>query len=180
MGKPWAIIYLLSSVALSAVIVAWAWAQWKRPQDPQRQELKIAAISLVVLLGTAIFGPFFHKDYLPIIALAGYALVSFYALKWLFAETLQAKRLAAYSLLVALGGGLALSWSIRTAGLVYYLRHVSYSYQFEWAFGIDFLARPETFGAADHAAHHRAPAAAKPLAAAQSPVPRLSQAGRRT
>ena len=144
-GVPWALLYLTSSLALSALIVVWAWRTATHPGESQRQQLKVAVIFLVVLLGSAMFGPFSRKDYLPIMALAGYALVSFYALRWLFAETLQMKRLAAYSVLVALAAGLALAWSVRAAGLVYYLRQVTFAYQYEWAFGIDVLARTNEF-----------------------------------
>jgi hypothetical protein len=145
MGRPWAIVYLLSSVLLSALIVAWAWCTRKRFQDSHSQEHKVAAIFVMLLLGSAMFGPFARKDYLPIMALAGYAVVAFYALRWFFAKTLAVKRLAAYSVLLALGAGLSLSWSIRAAGLVYYLRQVAFTYQVEWMFGLDMLARTDEF-----------------------------------
>jgi hypothetical protein len=74
--------------------------------------------------------------------------VSFYALKWCFAATLQVKRLATFSLLAALAAFLAASWSIRTAGLGYYLRELSFAYQREWAFSIDRLARTNEFSPA--------------------------------
>jgi hypothetical protein len=146
-GKPWAVLYSISSVLLSALIVAWAWSTSKRPEDSHRQERKVAAICLVLLLGSAMFGPFSRKDYVAIMALGGYAVVSFYALKWFFAETLQVKRLAVYAVLLALSAGLALSWSIRAAGLVYYLRHVSFTYQYEWAFAVDLLGKTHQFSA---------------------------------
>jgi hypothetical protein len=148
MGKPWALLYLTSSLLLTGLIAAWAWATAKRTDETARQELKILAIFVVVLLGSAMFGPFSRKDYIPVMALAGYALVSFYALKWFFAETLQAKRPATYAVLAVLAAGLAVSWSIRTAGLVYYLRELSFAYQREWAFGIDVLARTHEFSPA--------------------------------
>jgi hypothetical protein len=146
-GVPWAILYLTSSVALTALIVVWAWSTSRRPEESERQKHKVAAIFVMVLVGSVIFGLFSRKDYVPIMALAGYALVSFYALKWFFAETLRAKRLAVYSVCVALAAGLALCWSIRAVGLVYYLRQVTFAYQFEWAFNIDLLARPHKYDA---------------------------------
>jgi hypothetical protein len=148
MGRPWALLYLTSSLLLTGLIVAWAWSAAKQGNEPARQELKVAAIFLVVLFGSAMFGPFSRKDYIPIMALAGYALVSFYALKWFLAATLQVKRLAAFSVLAALAAGLTVSWSIRTAGLAYYLRELSFAYQREWAFSIDWLARTNEFSPA--------------------------------
>ena len=144
-GRPWAVIYLTSSFFLSALIVVWAWFTWQHAEESRRDELKVAAILPFLLMGSAMFGPFSRKDYVPIMALAGYAVVSFYALKWLFAETLRARRLAAYWLLLALAGSLALSWSIRAAGLFYYLRHQAFNYQFEWAFRVDRLGKTHEF-----------------------------------
>jgi hypothetical protein len=82
-GRPWAIIYLTSSLFLSALIIAWAWSAWQQVEDSCSEELKIAAILPFLLFGSAMFGPFARKDYVPIMALASYALVSLYALKWL-------------------------------------------------------------------------------------------------
>ena len=144
-GKPWAIIYFTSSLFLSILILVWAWSTSRQADESYRQEHKVAVIFLVVLLGSAMFGPFSNKDYVPIVALAMYSVVSFYALRWFFAEALQVKRLAVYAVLVALAAGFSLSWSVRAAGLIYYLRQVSFAYQREWAFGLDRLARTHEF-----------------------------------
>jgi hypothetical protein len=144
-GKRWAIIYLTSSLALSALIVAWARSAWKRWHESDRRELKVAAILPFLLLGSAAFGPFSRKDYVPIMALAGYAVVSFYALRWLFAESLRAVRPAHYRALVALAVVLSLFWSIRAAGLVVYMRKLAYDYQHEWAFDVNRLGNVEQF-----------------------------------
>jgi hypothetical protein len=146
-GKPWAIVYVTSSLFLSALILVWAWSTSRQAEDSRRQELKIAAIFLVVLLGSAMFGPFSRKDYMPIMALGGYALVSFYALRWLFAKTLHAERPAVHGALVMLSASLALGWSIRAAGLEYHMRHLAFAYQKEWAFHVDLLGRTHKFDA---------------------------------
>lgn len=147
MARPWAIIYLASSLLLSALIVAWAWSNLRQAKGTYSDELKVAAILPFLLLGSAMFGPFSQKDYIAIMALTGYAVVSFYALKWLFSHTLQAPRLATYALLLSLGVGLAFCWSVRAAGLVFHLRNASFSYQEEWVSELDRLGKAREFPA---------------------------------
>jgi hypothetical protein len=144
-GKRWAIVYLTSSLALSGLIVAWAWSAWSRWEESDRHELKVAAILPFLLLGSAMFGPFSHKDYVPIMALAGYAVVSFYALKWLFAETLRTVRPGRYRALIALAVVLSAFWSIRAAGLAVYMRKIAFDNQHEWAFDVDRLGDVKQF-----------------------------------
>jgi hypothetical protein len=146
-GASWAIVYLSGSLLLSALIIVWAWSALRQAKGSYSQELKVAAILPFLLLGSAMFGPFSPKDYVPIMALAGYAVVSFYALKWLFAETFRARQPVVYSALIVLGAGLAVTWSIRATGLFYYLRQVSFAYQYEWAIDVERLGRTHEFDA---------------------------------
>jgi hypothetical protein len=123
-GREWAIVTAVSSVVTLLVIVAWAARTFRR--DAIANELKVAALLPVMLVGSMMFGAFSNKDYIPIMALPLYALVSFYAMRWLFVRSFLPVALA-------VGIVLAAGWAIRTAGLFYYIHRTAYDYQEEWA-----------------------------------------------
>jgi hypothetical protein len=115
-GAPWAVVMVVSSGLTLAAIIAWA-------TRTDRQELKVLALLVVALLASCVFGLFSRKDYIPIMALPLYAIVSFYALRWLFAYRQAA---------LALGAILVITWGIRFAGLGYHLAGAAHAYQVEW------------------------------------------------
>jgi len=116
-GEPWAVVTVVSSVLTLAIIIAWA-------ARSRETEIKVLALLALGLVASCMFGPFSRKDYIPIIALPFYALVSFYALRWTFT--------AHWRIAVALAAVLALTWGIRFAGLGYFLAVQAYNYQEEW------------------------------------------------
>jgi len=126
-GHPWAIVTVASSLTTLAVILAWAARTFDR--KTMSTELKVGVILVAMVAGSMMFGPFSQKDYIPIMALPAYALVTFYAIRWLLAQRAGAIAGAA---LVA-GFILFAGWSIRTAGLFYYMHRTAYDYYDEWA-----------------------------------------------
>jgi hypothetical protein len=127
-GHPGAIVVIVSSLATTLLIVAWAVAQRKRP------EAGLLPLLAVALMTTLIFGPYSQKNYIPILALPIYALAVFYAVRWLFD--------AHHRISVALACFLFLAWGVRFAGLGYYMVAMGNKYQEEWR-------EAEVWGAAD-------------------------------
>jgi hypothetical protein len=121
-GQPWAIVTAASSVAILVLIVMWAACTFDRRQPST--EHKVLALLPFMLVGSMMFGAFSRKDYIPIMALPVYALVSFYALRWFLSR--------AGALRDVLGAGLGLAWALRSAGLVYYLYALAPGFQEEW------------------------------------------------
>jgi hypothetical protein len=117
-GKSGAVIIVISSVATTALIVAWAIAQRKRP------EAGLFVLLIIALLTTIIFGPFSQKNYIPILALAVYAVAAFYALRWLFH--------AQPGIAVGLACVLFVTWAIRFGALGYHMAELAHKYQEEW------------------------------------------------
>jgi hypothetical protein len=117
-GEEGAIIILVSSLATTALITFWAIAQRKKP------EAGLFPLFIVALLTTTIFGPYSQKDYIPILALAVYALAAFYALRWLFH--------AHHGIAVALACVLFVTWGVRFGGLGYHMAAAAHNYQNEW------------------------------------------------
>jgi hypothetical protein len=112
-AEPWALVMIASSGLTLVAIVAWA-------ARAGREELKVLALLIVALVASCVFGPFSRKDYIPIMALPLYAIVSFYALRRAFACRLAA---------VALGTILVVTWGIRFFGLGYHLAAYAHA---EW------------------------------------------------
>jgi hypothetical protein len=135
-GYRWAIVTAVSSVATLLVIVAWAVGTFDRRNISN--ELKVAALLAVMLAGSMMFGAFSPKDYIPIMALPAYVVVSFYALRWLFARAVSPAT-------VVIGIVLLAGWGIRTAGLFYYMHRMGYDYQSEWNERWEFYGRVHQF-----------------------------------
>jgi hypothetical protein len=121
-GQPWAIVTAASSVAILVLIVMWAACTFDRRQPST--EHKVLALLPFMLVGSMMFGAFSRKDYIPIMALPVYALVSFYALRWFLSRGGAVRDV--------LGASLGLAWALRAAGLVYYLYFMGEGAQREW------------------------------------------------
>jgi hypothetical protein len=135
-GYRWAIVTAISSVVTLVAIIVWAARTFDR--NNISNELKIAALLPVLLVASMTFGAFSHKDYVPLMALPVYVLTCFYALRWLFARPLLPAALAVGIVLFA-------GWSIRTAGLFYYLQRVAYDSRSEWTEHAEVLGRVRAF-----------------------------------
>jgi len=135
-GHRWAIVTAISSVVTLLSIVVWAARTFRR--NAISNELKVAALLPVLLVGSMIFGAFSQKDYIPLMALPVYVLACFYALRWLFARPLLPAALVIGIVLFA-------GWSIRTAGLFYYLQRVAHDARAEWAEQAEIYGRVREF-----------------------------------
>jgi hypothetical protein len=117
-GEEGAIIIVVSSLATTALIAVWAFAERKKP------EAGLFVLLIVALLTTMAFGAYSQKDYIPILALTVYAVAAYYALRWLF----QVHHGAA----VALACVLFFCWGVRFGGLGYWMVSAAHHYQIEW------------------------------------------------
>jgi hypothetical protein len=117
-GEEGAIIIVVSSLATTALIAVWAFAERRKP------EAGLFPLLVVALLTTTIFGVYSQKDYIPILALTVYAVAAYYAVRWLF----QVHHRAA----VALACVLFFCWGVRFGGLGYWMMSAAHHYQIEW------------------------------------------------
>jgi hypothetical protein len=113
-----ALIVVVSSLATTALIAIWAFAERKKP------EAGLFPVLVVALLTTTIFGAYSTKDYIPILALTVYAVAAYYAVRWLFQ--------AHHGVALVLACVLFFCWGVRFGGLGYWMVSAAHHYQIEW------------------------------------------------
>jgi hypothetical protein len=146
-GELWAAVYLLGSILLTALILAWAMHALRRSHS-SASDWKVAALLLVSLLVGSMFGIASDKEYLTIVSLPLYGLAAYRALHWAteaIVEVQTGKQLVTAIAVGALLIAISATWSIRATGLFFHLRAVAFEYQEEWAIDMQRLGRMERY-----------------------------------
>jgi hypothetical protein len=143
----WEINNVASSSALTAVTVWWARHAIRRDAEGAWPgEARLAVVTLVAIVGSALLGFAYTRDRMSGVALIFYALAAFCAMRQAAeraSRTTGAPLLAAGTVLMLL----AASWQVRAIGTLEYSRQTAWQHQREWIIGlqrrrVDFANRP--------------------------------------
>jgi hypothetical protein len=138
---PVGLLNLISSVAMTGLIAAWAFTSWSNPRD---RRLSAALVASLVACGALSFD--YSRDRLGGMAIVFYALAAFHATRALAIRlpsvSLQYCRIGAASLLVLAG-----AWQLRALNTLEGARETAFKNRREWITGVagrqvEFADRP--------------------------------------
>jgi hypothetical protein len=143
---PWEINHVISSLALTALIVWWGHRALRREADGRwALEARVCVVALIAVAGSAALGFAYTRDRMGGVAVVFYALAAFHALGAAArqASRLAHGRLAAAVVLMLLAG----AWQVRVIGTIEYARETAEQHRREWLVQlrqrrIDFADRP--------------------------------------
>jgi hypothetical protein len=128
--QPWHVTHLASSVTLSLVLVAWAFARL-RQRDADPRERRLVGLFAVAIAMSSLLAFNYTRDRFEGVAAVFYAAAAYYAVRWLVAGSRPqpAWRFAATTTLVLV---VSVSWNLRAVGTIYGLRETAWAVRKEW------------------------------------------------
>jgi hypothetical protein len=146
--KSWQVINVLSSLALTLVIVRWSFVQvssvWRTRTWPL--EARVAAALVAALLGCGVLSFNYSRARLGGMAVVFYVLAAYFALRATVTRAAGGSRLR-FAMTMAVVVAIACGWQIRAVATLEHLRWLSQGNQVQWVLTLpkrqaDFAERP--------------------------------------